>query len=234
MKEKGIIMETALPEKGRPQSFLELGYEKVNVDKIAKSFLGDAEPSIQSFEGGKNYTFGSEQLIIMENGIITYFNNLDKVVRDNFTQEQALKGAEDFILERGGMPENAVLYNITYDDKSGGYLIEYVRNHDGFFIANSYIDILVTPAGVNSYYQCWLKPYGYSGSKREVIPPAIAVLRVQNILEGSEPITVSKLEQGYYSRHFDADRWQAAPVWRVQLKNGENYYVDAFTGELEQ
>jgi len=235
MKQKGIIVETDLPEKGKPQSFLELGYEKVNIDKVAASFFGeDAEPSIQSFEGGKNYTFGSEQLIIMENGIITYFNSFEKTDKVEYTQEQALKTAEDFISKRGGLPENAILHNITYDDKSGGYLIEYVRSHDGFFIANSYIDIIVTPAGVNSYYQCWLKPYGYQGKKREVILPAMAVLRVKDIYENSEPLTITKIEQGYYSRFFNADRWQAAPVWRIQLKSGENYYINAFTGELEQ
>lgn len=235
MKQKGINMETSLPNKGRPQAFLELGYEKIDEDGVVVDFLGkDAKPENKAMEGGKSYTLGVRQLVIMDNGIINYFDSPEDNGEGEITREQAVKTAEEFLKKRGSLPKDAMLFNVTYDDKSRGYVVEYVRSYDGFFIANSRIYMLVTSAGVSSYYQCWLKPYGYSGSKREVIIPTMAILRVQNAHGGTSPLTITKIDQGYYSKFYDADRWQAAPVWRIQLKNGEMYYVNAFTGELEQ
>jgi hypothetical protein len=39
---------------------------------------------------------------------------------------------------------------------------------------------------------------------------------------------------GYYSQEYDAERWEIPPVWRIRLDNGEVYYINAFTGNLER
>ncbi|MGB4287210.1 MAG: two-component system regulatory protein YycI, partial [Tepidanaerobacteraceae bacterium] len=92
----------------------------------------------------------------------------------------------------------------------------------------------VTPSGIKSYYQCWLEPLGYVGKKRSVLSPLTAILRVINERSTAEPIIITGIQQGYYSKLYDADRWQVAPVWKIQLGNKETYYVNAYTGELEQ
>jgi regulatory protein YycI of two-component signal transduction system YycFG len=234
LKQKGITLEANIPEQGEPQAFLEIGYKSVDKSKTVEAFLGK-EVNIQKheIEGGTSYIVDDKQLIVMENGIITFFDKGGKVAISDLTEEEAQILAEEFLRNHTGLPENAILNSITYDEKSKGFLIEYIKTHDGFLIANSYMDILVTPTGIKSFYQCWLNPYGYKGKKRTVISPLTAVMRVADE-RLKAPMTITRIQQGYYSKFYDAERWQAAPVWTVYTKDGNIYYVNSYTGELEQ
>lgn len=234
LKQKGITLEANIPEQGEPQAFLEIGYKSVDKSKTVEAFLGK-EVNIQKheIEGGTSYIVDDKQLIVMENGIITFFDKGGKVAISDLTEEEAQILAEEFLRNHTGLPENAILNSIAYDEKSKGFLIEYIKTHDGFLIANSYMDILVTPTGIKSFYQCWLNPYGYKGKKRTVISPLTAVMRVADE-RLKAPMTITRIQQGYYSKFYDAERWQAAPVWTVYTKDGNIYYVNSYTGELEQ
>jgi len=235
LSKKGIELEVNIPQKGLPQAFLELGYKKADQQKILENFLGKgAKPQTEQIQGGKSYTLDSRQLIIMDNGIITYFDKQDSKTSASLSRQQAEAEAVKFMESHGGLPQEAVINNITYDEKTGSYLIEYVRKYDGFFVANSYVDILVSPSGVKNYYQSWLNIYGYKGKKKAVISPLTAIMRTAGEENNTDPMVITGIEQGFYSKFYDADRWQAAPVWKISLKSGEVYYVNAYTGELEQ
>ncbi|CDI41082.1 conserved protein of unknown function [Tepidanaerobacter acetatoxydans Re1] len=235
LMERGVILKVDDLKEGRPQSLLEVSFQKVDEKKALESFFGKkALPQVNKTQDGRMYTFEKQQLIITDNGFITYFNNEDQIIWPNLTKEQAENEAANFIKNHGNMPANAVLDKVTYDDKSQGYLLEYVRYHDNFFIDNSYVTMLVTPSGIKTYYQCWLKPLGYVGKKRGVISPLTAIMRVINEVQAENQISITRVQQGYYSKLYDANRWQVAPVWKIELNDGDIYYVNAYTGEMEQ
>ena len=87
---------------------------------------------------------------------------------------------------------------------------------------------------MKTYYQCWLNPLKYAGKKRGVISPLTALMRVITEIESEDPVEITGIRQGYYSKLYDANQWQAAPVWRIQLGDSDTYYVNAYTGEMEQ
>jgi regulatory protein YycI of two-component signal transduction system YycFG len=235
LNQRGVILEVDIPKEGRPQSLLEVSFRKVDEKKVLESFFEKkAVPKVSHTQDGRKYTFGNQQLIITDNGFITYFNNEDTIIWPNLTQEKAESEAVNFMTNHGGFPENAVMDKVTYDEQSKGYLLEYVRYYDEFFIENSYATMLVTPSGIKTYYQCWLNPLGYVGKKRGVISPLTAVMRVITETKTEYPIVITRIQQGYYSKLYDAERWQAAPVWRIQLGDEDTYYVNAYTGEMEQ
>ncbi len=235
LNQRGVVLKVAIPKEGRPQSLLEVSFQKLDEKKVLESFFGKKLVlKISQTQDGRNYTFKNQQLIITDNGFITYFNNTDQTIWPNLTKEQAESEAENFMRSHGGMPQDAVLDKVTYDDQSKGYLLEYVRYHDDFFIENSYVTMMVTPAGVKTYYQCWLNPLRYVGKKRGVISPLTAIMRVITEVKTEHPVEITRIQQGYYSKLYNADRWQAAPVWRIQLGDVDTYYVNAYTGEMEQ
>jgi len=235
LMERGVILKVDDLKEGRPQSLLEVSFQKVDEKKALESFFGKkALPQINKTQDGRIYTFEKQQLIITDNGFITYFNNEDQIIWPNLTKEQAENEAANFIKNHGSMPADAVLDKVTYDEKSQGYLLEYVRYYDNFFIDNSYVTMLVTPSGIKTYYQCWLKPLGYIGKKRGVISPLTAIMRVINEVQAENQISITRVQQGYYSKLYDANRWQVAPVWKIELNDGDIYYVNAYTGEMEQ
>lgn len=234
LKQKGVILKVDIPSEGRPQSLLEVGIPKVNESRIIQNFFGkDTKPNFSQTQDGRRYSHGNKELIITDSGLITYFNSDDKIIWPNLTREQAEREALNFMKTHKLLPENAVLDKVTYDQESKGFLLEYINYHDGFFIQNSYATVLVTPSGIKSYYQCWLEPLGYVGKRRSVISPLAAIMRVISETNTEEPIVITRIEQGYYSKVYDADRWQAAPVWKIQLE-GDTYFVNAYTGEMEQ
>lgn len=235
LRQKGVKLETEIPSEGRGQAFLEVAYQGVDEQKAVENFFGKgAHPQVEGIEDGKRYTLGSRQLVIMENGILSFTDEEGESPLRSLTAEEAEEEARTFIEAHGGLPADAVLNSITYDPGSQGFLISYVRDYDGFIIANSYIDVVVTPSGVKSYHQLWLKPLGYAGKRRSVISPLTAILRVIVEEESEEPITITQIQQGFYTKFYDADKWQAAPVWKIQLNGQEVYYVNAYTGELER
>lgn len=235
LSKKGVKLDTRIPSEGEPQAFLEVAYQGVDEIKVAEDFFGkDLVPAAEPLEGGKSFTSGEKQLIVMENGIISFYDKGKNAAPPDLSEEKAVEMAEAFIKAHGGFPEDAKLNSTTYDQKSGGFLIGYVRNYEGFFIANSYIDVVVTPAGVKSYYQLWLNPVGYAGKKRSVISPLTAILRAISEAGDREVIAITQIQQGFYTKFYDADKWQAAPVWKIQLDRADVYYVNAYTGELEQ
>jgi regulatory protein YycI of two-component signal transduction system YycFG len=235
LSQRGVILKVDIPKEGRPQSLLEVSFRKVDEKKVLEGFFGKkAVPKVIKTQDGRNYTYNNQQLIITDNGFITYFNTEDSIIWPNLTKEQAESEAVNFMISHGGMPENAVLDKVTYDDQSKGFLLEYVRYYDDFFIENSYVTMLVTPSGIKTFYQCWLDPLGYVGKKRVVISPLTAIMRVITEAKIERQIEITRIQQGYYSKLYDADRWQAAPVWRIQLGDVDTYYVNAYTGEMEQ
>lgn len=235
LKQRGVTLETDIPMEGRHQAFLEISIKPIDGKKTIQYFFGkNAKVQVEEMEGSRSYTFGDEQIIITDHGELTYLDNKEGKALSHLTKEKAKREAEEFLKSRGGIPENAVLSNITYDEISKGYLLEYTRYYDDFFIANSYAAVLVTPSGVKMYYQCWMDPVGYIGNKRSVISPLTAILRVLTEMKTEDPIVIQKIDQGFYSKFYDADKWQAAPVWKIGLKSGDIYYINAYTGEIEQ
>lgn len=232
---RGIQLETKIPEKGRPQSFLEVGYKKLDEQKALENFFGKgSKPEISQIQGGKSYSWKNQQLILMDNGIITYLNKNNDKLSSPLTKLQAQNVAAEFLKSHGGLHRDAVLNSMTYNEKTESFLIEYVRTYDDFFVANSYIDILVSPTGVKNYYESWLNIYGFQGKKRAVISPYTAILRVSDEKKDAGNLVITEIKQGYYSKFYNAERWQSAPVWKITLKSGDVYYVNAYTGELEQ
>jgi len=235
LRQKGVTVEVDIPKEGRPQAFLEVALPKLDENKILQDFFGkDSKPTQTLTQDGRKFIYGSKQLIITDHGFITFFNNDDEIIWPDLSREQAEEKALNFMKSIRSMPKNAVLDRVTYDDESKGYLLEYVSYHDGFFIQNSYATVLVTPCGIKSYYQCWLEPLGYVGKKRSVLSPLTAIMRVINEKDTDQPIVITRIQQGYYSKLYDADRWQVAPVWKIQLENEDTYFVNAYTGEMEQ
>jgi regulatory protein YycI of two-component signal transduction system YycFG len=237
LEREGIILDTTLDRKVMPQPFLVVSYNKVDPQKVVRHFFEDQTGlEYESNSDSIVYKSGAQQLMIMNNGIISYFDNSDEPANlESFDPETARRVAEEFIEKHGGLPANAEFDRTVYYNESNSYLVEYIQVYKGRFLAGSYIDVLVTPAGVKSYYFSWQKPIGYSGKAKKIISPVHALLKMIDIIAGSDVnVVVKDVELGYYSRYYNAEKWQAVPVWRIALEGDDYYYINGYTGELEQ
>jgi len=234
LESRGIKFETQLPDKGVAVPFLEVGRESSDQEKLVEMFFSEGVERVEKIEGGEKFISGRRQLILMESGSVIFEDGEATEEVPELNGERALQIAEKFVKDHGGLPEHAKLNYVRYEPKTGGYVVEYVGNYRGFFVANSYIRLLVTRSGVVRFERNFLKPIGFEGKRRQVIPPLTAVMKVDAERKSNSPTVVKKVEQGFYSQFYNAERWLAAPVWKVELESGEIYYVNAYTGELER
>jgi|Deesub1362A_J573_1020465.scaffolds.fasta_scaffold05746_2 regulatory protein YycI of two-component signal transduction system YycFG len=232
----GISVECDIPGKVPAMPFLTVGHQVIDPQKAAQKFFNTENLKQEKTEDGVSFFYGKEQLIVMNNGIISYFNNEQEEKRyRNLTPQKAKEIAEEFMQNHGGIPDDAKFDRIFYYDQSNSFLVEYVQQYKNYFLASGYIDVLVTESGVKSYYSSWLKVKGYSGPSKKLISPIHALLKMVDVLEHQEGVlTITGIDLGYYSRYYNAESWQAVPVWRITTRQKECYYINGYTGELEQ
>lgn len=229
---RGIFLKTKMPQEGKPQSFLEVKHGNRDKDFYVKLFFGEDVPQVSYEKNRTTYTVGERQLDFINNGIIYYKNQQKPQTKDNLSEKEAREFALNFIKNHGGLPADAVLGNVFFDEKNGEYHIKYVQKFDDFIIANSYIKVTVALDQIKSFERCWLVPIEYQGEEKKVISPLSAVLKAaEERQKGPKAITI--IEQGFYSKLYNADSWQMAPVWIIGFEDGKTYYINSYTGQLE-
>lgn len=229
---RGIVLKTKMPHEGRPQSFLEVEREKKDKDFYVQLFFDEDIPKVYYDKDKVSYVAGKRQLDFLNNGIIHYTNHQDFQTRDKLSEKEVVNYVEDFIEKHGGLPPDSVLGNLFYDEANNEYHIKYVQKFDDFILTNSYIEVIIVNDQIKSFEKCWLVPIEYQGEEKDVISPLTAVLKaVQEKQEGSKVITI--IEQGFYSKLYNADSWQMAPVWVIGFEDGKTYYINSYTGQLE-
>lgn len=237
LKQKRITVLCDIPKNGQPQAFLEVGNKQFNEQILLSNFFKEEANNLieTKLEGGKSFTSKNAELQVFDKGIIKYINNKSGNSNSYLNVKDAKKIAADYIKSHVGLPKNAVLTNISYEKESKGFLIEYTGQYEGFAIANNKIQIIVTPSYVKSFYHCWLTPYGYEGKERTVISPLTAIMKVkQSQNDNNNELVITSIRQGYYSKIYNSERWKAAPVWIIELKDHTKYYINAYTGQLEE
>lgn len=230
---RGIKLKTEIPEDRRPQCFLEVEHESIDKDLYANLFFEGEIPQKRQDPDKTTYIKGQRQLDIANSGVITYSDKKDEQDgKEDITENEAVEYAEKFIKRHGGLPKDAVMNNIIRDEETGDYHIEYVREHDGYLLVNSYIKVIVNSNQVKNFERCWLIPLEYYGEEKDIVSPFSAVLKAADEKQGLK--TVTFIKQGFYSKLYNANSWQMAPIWIIGFEDGERYYVNSYTGQLEK
>jgi len=178
------------------------------------------------------YHIGEYQLLVAKEGRVTLKRlGWGKSV-DSFSLEESEQVARQIINKVPFLNNLIYDYSQKYTNET---VINFRQEYEGFPLYAGYLQILmrgVTPAALYFYR---LEPVGLAEQIREIIPPSTALLRfTETYREKNEKAGIIEFSLGFYSQEYDAERWEIPPVWRIRLDNGEIYYINAFTGILEQ
>ncbi|MBI2874159.1 MAG: two-component system regulatory protein YycI [Firmicutes bacterium] len=244
LAKQGIQVRDPIPSKADAMSFILLAPMEVDAESMAERFFKDREYSTQGTPMLKNkskmYRSGNEELSISPSGMVSYYRlpqgRAEALVYPDLDEDKARQAAKDFLENRLGLPESAVLDTVAYDSFNETYLVDYYRLFSQLPVFSSYLRVLITRRGVEAVWQNWLTPLGLKGPKRPIIPAAEALLRLQSVAKTrpereEKPMVVEDVRLGYCSQIYDAERWDAPPFWRLRV-SGETFYVNAFTGQL--
>ncbi|MGM0651202.1 MAG: two-component system regulatory protein YycI [Bacillota bacterium] len=150
--------------------------------------------------------------------------------------EQQLKNkAEQFLSEVLLEPEG-IVYDRMELNNTGDIILQYNRVLEDVSIFNSQLQMYIESGELTLIEIYWLDPIRNDPPREmEVISAADALMNLIGLLGPSEdPVDITGMELGYFSAEYDAEKWEIPPVWRIQLNDNAYYYINAFTGNIEQ
>ena len=191
------------------------------------------------FQGdGVNYYYiDGETAEIHRSGLIRIlYNPAIYLGNDLYTMEQReLRSLIDQFL----VANQLNLEGLTFDylektDPASLTAVYYqVINDDPVFTGQ--LKVLTTEDQIRMVEIYWLETVERFPAKEIQVISAVEALGnlVFEIGPASESAVVSRVELGYYSGEYEAEKWEMPPVWRI-IVNDQPYYINAFTGNLEK
>ncbi|MGI5876156.1 MAG: two-component system regulatory protein YycI [Dethiobacteria bacterium] len=185
----------------------------------------------KSDNGDFNYRFGDYELSIKREGALSLKGLKDSINNDVSIPDKI----KDTALELTNTVPFLNVFVFDYIKKDDQETVVCFRQkYEEYPLYAGYLKISVDKQGKTELLLYRLEPLGFAEQKRRIIPPSKALLRFLDVYgHKNEETSIIEFSLGYYSQEYDAQRWEIPPVWRVRLDNGEIYYINSFTGHLE-
>ncbi len=236
LEEQGYYLKTDLPRHAQRAALLSVNAAAADKDDFLNAFFPGGQARFIKQEdnlSGGLYFFKGETLEFGKNGQVIY--RYPNVVSEEDIEEEDLKWlGEEFLRQKGVLPEDA-RFDAVYPTWSEEEEVSFYQEFEGVPIYGSYINLHFKAGHVVEMSYYWLEPLEFKEESPLVIPATQALLSFLDVqgraVLGERDITDVSL--GYYTKEYDAQKWDALPVWRVVLSNGKKVYVNAYSGEIE-
>ena len=193
---------------------------------------------VQEFEGALVYITTGETTVFNSSGLtqILYDPGIF-IAEDSINLELSeLKNlVEQFINEKELMPEG-IVFDYLEKTEAGDMILYYYQVLDNMPIFAGQLKVIIESDNIKAVEIYWLKLIERGPVREmEVISATEALTNlVKGLGPNSEPRMINRIDLGYFSGEYDAEKWEIPPVWRVVLDGQDCYYINAFTGNLEQ
>ncbi|GAB6085830.1 two-component system regulatory protein YycI [Alkaliphilus crotonatoxidans] len=234
----GITVKDEIPKEIFTMPVLVVKYELFDHEATALQLLGEGYRRVDE----NIYENDHAQLIIESNKRLKYSLTDNTVVDYRIDDEKAVEISNEFLKEHNLYRNDITLKQVYLGtEKAYGdtplYKLVYNQTYKGKFLGESYINVYVNHKGVVGMEAMLLKPDKTQNQKERTIPATEALLRKMShiVNDHKEDVVISDIEIGYYFNPNDVQfsTWQqiewatAFPAWKITLKNGKSYYVDA-------
>ena len=189
-------------------------------------------------ENAKVYRQANEMVVFGSSGLIQISFDPGVFLAENsanIEQRELRSKIEQFLNEKRFMPEG-LAFDYIRKVEPDSMILHYYQVLDNVPIYAGQLKVTVKLDYIVEIEIYWLEPLERSPAREmEVISATEALANLIKELGPSiEPRKVKQIDLGYFSGEFDAEKWEIPPVWRIVLDEQQIYYVNAFTGNLEQ
>jgi len=193
--------------------------------------------SISQEEEANYYYIEGETAVIHASGLISILYNPSVPLGENlFNQEpREIRNLVDAFLVAHQLYFDGLSFDYLERDDPSTVVVYYNQIIDDAPVFAGQLKVIIVDDKIQSVDLYWLEPADKIMAREiRVISAAEALSNlVYELGPAAEQKLISKVELGYYSGDYDAEKWEMPPVWRI-LINGQYYYINAFTGNLEQ
>lgn len=233
--EYGYTLETKVDRRIRKSAFLTVAPSREVEPLLRSHFQAAAAPSMEP-EGERLYEGKGVRIKFYPGGLarVEYTPPVEFLEDAVPAEKEDLVSAFERFVRDKGPAFPAIRYDFTgrSDNRT---ILHYVQTFEGRPLYSGYLDAILEHNTLVALEIYWLEPEAsFQEREMEVIPVTEALQRLIELLGPSpRPCRIIKADLGFYSRNFDAEEWEVPPVWRFLFENGESYFINAFTGNLE-
>jgi regulatory protein YycI of two-component signal transduction system YycFG len=145
----------------------------------------------------------------------------------NFTAKNSLRdlalkadipNATQYQLDRGLVKADVILFN---------------QMHENVPMFDVTLQLFAKKAEITGYKQAFVEVQ--SGVEQKVQKVISAYTAVRSLAENYLPVgsVITDIQLGYHGQRFDSETQPMLPFWRIVLENGDQKYVQAFSGAVE-
>lgn len=179
-----------------------------------------------------------EKAVVYSNGLIQIFYEPGLVLNTNSSlpNEQEMRSSiENILKEKAVMPEG-FCFDYLEEDESGRLNLFYYQILDDMPVYAGQMKVVLQEYMIVSVDIYWLEMVERVPAREMEVISATEALKnfIAKLGPSSEPRSIKEVTLGYYSGEFEAEKWEIPPVWRIVLDDHTHYFVNAFTGNLEQ
>ena len=204
--------------------------EEIPIETPELPFLNAERILSNSLEIRSNMLVNDEDIVISiepGEGISYRWINNDAMQAKAYNIEN---GAADFVKQYLYKGKNYTLHQERLQNNTGQ--IVYLQQFNGYPIFGLSATANVENNRVVNWQQNIVAVITAEDTARPILAAATALRSLPSKLE-ERPATIERIWLGYYNRSMESDSWLVPPVWGITLANGEQFYINAFTGELE-
>jgi regulatory protein YycI of two-component signal transduction system YycFG len=237
LDENNYILEVPLERAVQTSNFLSVA-PGLEFQQSIRQRLIDRDASVFEVDGSIYYASENETAVFKPTGLTRISYDPGVFLGEDLSQleQRELKNSlMQFLEERALVPEGI---QFDYLDRSepGQLTFYYYQVIDEMPVFSGQFKIVLRSDYVVEVEIYWLDPLDRVPSRKmEVISIAEALANLVRILGPcDESCRIARIDLGYYSGEYDAEKWEIPPVWRIFFDNQQFYYINAFTGNLEQ
>jgi len=153
----------------------------------------------------------------------------------NLEQRELRNRVEPFLKEKRLMPEE-IMFDFLEKVEPEQVILYYYQVYDNRPVYSGQLEVVIDRDHIIEVRLYWLKPLERSPVREMEVMSATEALNnlIKELGPSIEPRKVKKINLGFFSGEYDAEKWEIPPVWRVVIDWQQFYYINAFTGNLEQ
>jgi len=240
LEENNIIINTEIPRDTETLSDLTVEYQTFNPKKIADKILGNYEIL------GEEYIKGGETVKTLNNDRLLIYENKSIDGTGQIAKEEAEEVAKAFLKEFDFWEPKSELQAIKISNE-GNINVIYSQVHDGKFLGDSYMKLVISNGQVSYFEKKWMIPRTEKGQRKKVIPATTALLMaiddIKEIAGESKDAVITEIRLGYLLdissydtliKWYEIESGDASPYWRIKVADDgkgdeDNYiYIEAF------
>lgn len=235
LEQNNYLLEADINRSVQLSTFLTVAPSQQIRDEVKSLFSGASVVSAENETAV--YRLADRELTVRPEGLLRIDFQPGLFLK---TQSAALEDQELSRLAQQLLGENMVVpeearYDYIKRELDGRITIHNYQDLGGTPLYAGYMNVFMEGdrlVGVELY---WLELIDWpKEGEIEVIPATEALIRlVEELGPSPNPRQIMKVDLGYYSREYNAEKWEIPPVWRILLGDGGVYYINAFTGNLE-